>query len=204
MTAMVLACVLLAQTAVASPPQATLAAYGAGAADPNTVAVRGEAELSPAAAFESARERAEQHVRERWEQRGQRLLDEQRPFWLPAPLAERAVQRWLATGAAQAGIQIVDREERTREHEFGSSWQTTLWVAEDPRVVANGERSLRRALRQQVERTLLAAGGTVVFWGLLAFALSWIDRLSRGYMTGRLAVTGLGLGVALPAIAFLL
>ena len=185
---------------LAQAPQVVVAS----AAAVEAVAIRGEAELTPAAAFESAHDRVEDCLRERWRERAQRLVVDQRPFWLPVQLAERAVGRWLLQTPIGEGIRVVDREDRTREHEFGSSYQTTLWVTEDPQQVARGSRQLRRELELVTRRTLLTAGGTVVFWATLAFVLGWVDRLSRGYMTGRLRLLGLLLGTAAPTIAFLL
>jgi hypothetical protein len=199
MIATALSCVLFAQA-----PMAALAVADPSGAASEAIAVRGDAELTPAAAYDSARTRAELHLQERWLERGRRLVVEQRPFWLPSLLAERAVARWLAGSPASEGMRIVDRDDRKREHEFGSSWQTTLWVAEDPRHVAHGERALRRELERVQQRTLLVSGGTVAFWAGLLFVLAWLDRLSRGYMTGRLRLVGLVLGAAVPAVAFLL
>ena len=49
---------------------------------------------------------------------------------------------------------------------------------------------------------MLLRGGAVAFaWATLALAVGWFDRLSRGYMTGRLRLLGVLLGVAVPAIA---
>ena len=93
---------------------------------------------------------------------------------------------------------------RRREHEFGSSFQTTLWVREDAVAAGKVDREVRQALTQLRWRTLAMAGGTVVFWAVLALVLSWVDRLSRGYMTGRLGVVGVLLGSAVPAVAFVL
>jgi len=169
----------------------------------DAMAVRGDAELDPAAAFASARHRAEDHVRERWHQRAQRAWEGQRPFWLPDLLAKETMRRWLAELPVEQIVRLVDREDRERSHEFGSSYQTTLWVAEDPRAVQQGERQLRRELRQLEHITAIKYGGVVGGWVLLALMVGWIDRLSRGYMTGRLRLLGLLGGVAVPAIAFL-
>ncbi|MBM4060054.1 MAG: hypothetical protein FJ265_03010 [Planctomycetes bacterium] len=168
------------------------------------VAVRGEAELSQAAAFASAAQRAEAHVRDRWRERAERVIDGQRPFWLPSLLAQEAVRRYLADLPADRLVRYVDRDDRERQHEFGSSWQTTLWVAESPQAVQQQERQLRRELRQLEQTTAIKYGGVVAGWAVLALAIGWFDRLSRGYMTGRLRLLGLLCGAAFPAVAFLL
>lgn len=166
------------------------------------VAVRGEAELSPAEAFASAQTRVEEHVRTVWRERAERTLERQRPFWLPQLLADEAVRRWLADLSPAGMVQVVDREDRQREHEFGSSWQTTLWVAEDGRQVQRHEQRLRSELKRLEKTTAVKCGGVAAGWIGLVVVLAWLDRLSRGYMTGRLRFAGLLGAVAMPAIAF--
>ena len=187
---------LLALSLVSVAPQQPVAALAA------AVAVRGDAELDPATAFASARRKAETHVRDRWRERAHRTF-EQRPFWLPELLTDAAVRRWLAELPLQQLVQVVDREDRQREHEFGSSYQTTLWVAEDPRQQQRGEQRLRHELRRLERTTAVKAGGVAAGWTVMIVLLAWLDRLSRGYMTGRLRCVGLLAGLAMPAIAFL-
>lgn len=167
------------------------------------VAVRGEAELSPAAAFASAHRRAEEHVRALWEERVDHTLEAQKPFWLPEVLANEAKRRWIADLPYAQLMRTVDREDRERQHEFGSSWQTTLWIAEEPRGVEQRERQLRRDLQRLERTTVVKYGGVIAGWAVLALLIGWLDRLSRGYMTGRLRLLGLLGGVAFPALAFL-
>lgn len=203
MLASVLACFVLGTGPVAQSPVAT--ATAAALVDTRqAVAVTGTTELSRAEAFGAARSAAIDHLRARWTERGQRVLAEQRPFWLPVVFARTAVDRWLSRQSFEQVLQIVDREDKVREHDFGQSFQTTLWVAEDPRQVAGRDGQLRRELQQVQRRTLAVSGGTVVFWAVMAFALGWLDRLSRGYMTGRLRLIGLLLGAVVPTLAFLL
>jgi hypothetical protein len=140
------------------------------------VAVRGEAELSPAAALASAQRKAEDHVRSLWQGRADRTVAGHRPFWLPDLLAQQAVRRWLADLPVEQVVRVVDREDREREHEFGNSWQTTLWVAEEPRAVQQRESLLRRELRRLERTTAVKYGGVVAGWVALALVLGWIDR----------------------------
>ena len=168
------------------------------------VVVRGDAELSPAEALVSAKRKAEEHVRDLWQDRAEQAFSGRRPFWLPDLLAREAMRRRLAELPIEQMATYVDREDRQREHEFGSSYQTTLWVAEEPRLVANSERLLRRATQQLERVTAVKFGGIVAGWAVLAVVIGWLDRLSRGYMTGRLRLLGLLGGVAFPALAFLL
>lgn len=167
------------------------------------VAVRGAAELSPAAALASARHAVEEHVRRVWEERARRAEAAARPFWVPEVLSEQALRRWLAGLPVDRLTKCVDREDKEREHEFGSSYQTTLWVAEDARMVQRNEQRLRDELRHLERRTAVQYGAIAAGWIGIAVLLGWIDRLSRGYMTGRLRCVGLFGVVAVPAIAFL-
>ncbi len=167
------------------------------------VAVRGDAELSPAAALASAKVRVDDHVRELWRERAERALEQRLPFWLPGMLAEPAVRRWIADLPIAQMVAVVDREDREREHSFGSSYQTTLWVAEDLRALQRGEQRLQHELRRLERTTAYKYGGIAVGWTVLLLGIGWLDRLSRGYMTGRLRVAGLLAGAAVPAVAFL-
>lgn len=169
----------------------------------DAVAVRGDTELHPADAYASARRKAEEHVRERWQERAERTLRRQRPFWLPEPLAEAAVQRWVADLPVDEMLRTVDRHDQERTHEFGNSYQTTLWITEEPAQVQAGERRLRGHLRGLERTTAIKYGGIAGAWVLLGIAIGWLDRVSRGYMTGRLRLLGLLGAVAVPTVAFL-
>ncbi len=170
----------------------------------DAVAIRGATELTPFAALGSARAAAGAHCHDLWRQRGERIAQELRPAWVPAAVCDRAVERFLCAQHPLDMLKIVDRDDHEREHEFGTSWQTTLWVAEDPKAVEVSERRLRAALVQLREQALMFLLGTSCWWGLLAFLVGWVDRLSRGYMTARLSMIGVALGLSIPSIAFLL
>jgi hypothetical protein len=170
--------------------------------DAAAVAVRGDAELSPAKALASARTKVEEHVREVWRERAERELERRRPFWVPQPIADHAVRRWLADLPVGQLVAVLDRQDREREHDFGSSWQTTLWVAEEPRAQQRSEQRLLSELRRLERTTAYRLGGIAGGWTLLLLGLGWLDRLSRGYMTGRLRLVGLLAGAAVPAVAF--
>ena len=169
----------------------------------SAVAVRGDAELTPAEALQSAEERVEEHLREVWRDRAERPAERLRPFWLPRVFTDMAIRRWLADLSVERLAVRVDREDRERVHEFGNSYQTTLWIAEDPRAIASSERGLKRRLRRLEQRTAAKAGGVALGWVVLALVLGWLDRLSRGYMTGRLRAIGLFGALLLPATLFL-
>jgi len=187
---------LLSTVLFGVPPQGPAAASSA-------VAVRGDAELTPAAAFASAQSRVDEHVRAMWRERADRAVRNQRPFWVPELLSDETVRRWLADLPVSQLVSCVDREDRERQHEFGNSYQTTLWVAEDARAVERSEQRLRIDLKRLERTTAVKYGGIAASWTLLVVALGWLDRLTRGYMTGRLRLAGLLGGVAVPVIAFL-
>lgn len=168
------------------------------------VAVRGTPELSEREALAAAREAAANEGRSRWDRRSERIEEELRPSWMPRAVAQRAMQRELERQDLAASLRVVDREDRSREHEFGTSWQTTLWVAEDEAFVQRVESRLRRALLDVRGQALVFLVGTAGLWAVLALGVSWFDRLSRGYMTTRLCALGIALGVAVPSLVFLL
>lgn len=170
----------------------------------SAVAVRGDTELSPAAALASAKARADEHVRTVWRDRAERAAARRRPFWMPTALVDGAVDRWLADLPVADLVAHVDREDKERVHEFGNSYQTTLWIAERPASVEQGEQRLRGELRDLEHVTALKASGVAGGWLALALLLTWLDRLSRGYMTGRLVAIGLLGSVVLPGALFLL
>ena len=122
---------------------------------------------------------------------------------MPQILTDGAVRRWLADLPIQQLVAHVDRQDRERVHEFGNSYQTTLWVSENPSAVEHSERRLRTKLRNLENEAVAKAGGIAVGWAFLALVISWVDRLSRGYMTGRLRLIGVAAGLVLPAGLFL-
>ena len=166
--------------------------------------VRGSAELTPAAAFASAQDAAAAYMRQIWRERGERIAREVRPAWMPLVVCERTVERFLSAQDARAQFAVVDREDRVREHEFGSSYQTTLWVAENDGAAARGERKLRASISELRMHAIAFLGGTAAWWAALMFLVGWFDRLSRGYMTARLVVIASALGLLVPSLAFLL
>jgi hypothetical protein len=171
--------------------------------DVEAVAVRGDTELNPADALASAQMRVDEHVRAVWQDRAERTASRQLPFWMPAMMSENTVRRWLADLPVQRLVSRVDREDRERVHDFGNSYQTTLWIAEDPKMVQRGESRLRAQLRNLERSTAVKAGGVAAGWVFLALLLGWLDRLTRGYMTGRLRTIGVLGGLLMPTALFL-
>lgn len=189
---------LLMSTLIACPapqePQAVMA---------TAVAVKGDTELSPADALASAQLRVDEHVRALWEERAKRAASRQSPFWMPQMLTDNTVRRWLGDLPVHRLVKQVDRDDRERIHEFGNSYQTTLWIAEDQDMVKRGQVRLAAELNRLERTTAVKAGGIAAGWVFLALLLGWLDRLSRGYMTGRLRAIGVLGGLLMPAALFL-
>lgn len=168
---------------------------------PAAVRVVGSVELSPAEAFASARSEAattfeSEAVRTAFERAGDVV-----PFWMPNFIVERVVDRWQRQYVSGRCFEIVDREDVVRDHGFGPSFQTHLLVEPLPpsdRAVSR----LRHRVHCATEALMVHGGGTLAFWAVLAIAFWWIDRLSRGYMSGRLLTLALALGVTVPSAAF--
>jgi hypothetical protein len=147
--------------------------------------------------------RVDEHIRSLWEERAKRAASRQSPFWMPQILTDSAVRRWLADLPVQSLVKQVNRDEKERVHEFGNSFQTTLWIVEDQEMLQGGERRLRTELDHLKRSTAVKAGGVAVGWVFLALLLGWLDRLSRGYMTGRLRAVGALGGLLMPLTLFL-
>jgi hypothetical protein len=169
----------------------------------DAVAIRGAAGLTGAEALASAQEQVAAHLRAAWRERAGRIAGEAAPAWLPQPCVDAVVARWLARLPADRLARVVDRDDRVREHGFGNSHQTTLWIAEEPAHVRAGEASLRSALAA-ARRDALARGGVVaVGWSAVGLGAAWFDRLTRGYMSGGLRLAAAALAAAVLAAALL-
>lgn len=171
---------------------------------PTAVAVRGMAELTPAAATESAWAEAQGLFRERWLAHARQCAAVRLPGWVPEWVWQPTFERSIGSLRAREHLQVVHRDEVTREHEFGTSHQVTLWVEEPESVRTALERHVRTEFRALEKRLALKCGGTVVFWLLLAAFVGWVDRLSMGWMTGSLRFAGLLAALGVPLAAVLL
>lgn len=168
------------------------------------VEVRGSTELSRGEAMEAARRQAVDRIRDRFAERGARIAGSIRPLWMPGFAVRQVVDDWLARLDASEAMEVLDHEEKRRFHDFGDSYQTTLWIGVDRRYEERADARLRRAMRNAEKTFLYKTAGTAGFWAVLALVLGWFDRLSRGYMTGRLWAVGIGLGAVVPVVGFLL
>ncbi len=95
---------------------------------------------------------------------------------------------------------------------FGYSKLDVMFGRTTPDAVRLAYRDIAKPGVRFLQQTIIAidpearrvtTDGGVHEADFLVVALGWIDRLSRGYMTGRLWLAGLLAGVAVPAIAFL-
>ena len=90
-----------------------------------------------------------------------------------------------------------------RDHSFAKSYQGFL-LLEEPDAMKTVPRSLGARLSSAKEGFIRRCGAIGALWGLLALAAFWLDRLTRGYMTARLALLALVAGAAGPVIIMLL
>lgn len=97
-------------------------------------------------------------------------------------------------------LRVLDRDLLVRDHGFGRSYQAFLLLEKVNPNSARLSDTLSNRLQSEQERFVLNCGGVVGWWGLLALIVLWIDRLTRGYMTGRLYVLGTSLGLVVPIL----
>ncbi|HLU37954.1 MAG TPA: hypothetical protein VK081_01125 [Planctomycetota bacterium] len=166
--------------------------------------VRGTVELSAAEADAAAAAFAAQQAREFFAARGREVVGQVAPFWLPDFCRDLLVQRWLGGFDPQAALRIVERERSTHDHGgLGTSYRTTLVVEHDERQVGKQLGRLRRQVPTAARSFAVKCAGIAGFWAVLAFAVAWLDRLSRGYMTWRLRLLGLLAGSVVPGVLLL-
>ena len=168
---------------------------------PDAVAIRGAAGLTAAEALAAAREQVGEHLRTAWRQRADRIAAAAAPAWQPQPCVDAVVARWLQELPIDRLSRVVDRDDRIRDHGFGTSHQTTLWIAEAPEHVRAGEASLRTALAGARRTALARSGAVAIGWTALGIGAAWFDRLTRGYMSGRLRLAAAALAALVLAAA---
>lgn len=172
--------------------------------EPAPVTVVGPVELTPSAAVAAARVSAADEFAWELERRGRGVVDRVRPIWLPDFVAESSFRRWLRTIQPESGLAILGQETRTHDHGNYVSYQAALTVAPDEAWTTSALGELRGTIERSAQHFVIASGGAVGLWGLLAFLYVWLDRVSRGYMSWRLRILFGGMGLALPGIALAL
>jgi len=124
--------------------------------------------------------------------------------WIPDFVRERVVTEWTRDQLRRLGPKVLDRDLMVRDHGFGQSYQAFLLLdAVDSRSLRKQGRLTTR-LRREAKRFAFKFGGMLGLWGLLALVMTWIDRLTRGYMTKRLYAIGAILALIGPAALVLL
>jgi hypothetical protein len=169
-----------------------------------SIRVIGDVQLTEVEADESARSRAVAEYRDRLEHRGAEAIARQKRSWLPSFVASLILEEWIGGQVCEDGIRVLERRVMQRDHGFGKSYQTTLFIEEDAEITRDTMAVLRERMEHAMDRFLYKCGGSVLLWGALGLAYLWLDRLTRGYMMWRLRVVLGGIGVAVPGIAFLM
>jgi hypothetical protein len=123
---------------------------------------------------------------------------------MPEFLQDRVIERWIGDRLQKEEERLLDKELVVRDHGFAQSYQAFLLV-DRPR--AEDDSAPLRRLRQKMismESAVIEKGlASVGLWGVLALIVFWLDRLTRGYMTGRLYTLGVLVGVAVPTVLLL-
>lgn len=165
--------------------------------------VEGAIELTRGDAEASAEREARRIHREELESWGQELAASLAPSWLPQILVRGEVQAWAARHERMSPLRISRLETVTHRYSYGKAYQTTAHLGSRDADSRDAEARLERRFRQVGKILLAKCGGIAVFWGLLAFLSSWFDRLTRGYMTWRLRLIAMALGLTGPALVLL-
>lgn len=172
---------------------------------PAALVVRGTVELSAGEADAAATALLGERARHVLEEQGRVLMAAAAPMWLPGFCREQVLRRWLGSTDATQMLRVVDRERDTRNHgSLGTSYRTALLVEADQHRLGNHLARLRRQIPRAADTFALKCAGIAGFWAVLALAIGWLDRLSRGYMTWRLRLLGLLAGSAAPTVALFL
>ena len=164
--------------------------------------VTGTPELQPDLARQVAIDQAVDDFRESRRQRGLAIARERAPHWLPDRVTDKVVQRWLSPQDLRATLEILDRDQRVRDHGFGQSYQASVLVRANPKKCLEAEKVLAWEIDHAAKRLKQGLGLTIAGWVGLAFLVSWLDRLSRGYMTLRLWSLAAIVGLVFPAGLF--
>ena len=184
-------------------PSKSWVTSGVDPAHVDAVVVSGTPELNPKAALDAAMREAHDGARARLAEHGAEVIRARAPFWLPAFVSDPVLRRWVDARSPAAMLQVLDQEQRVRDHGFGNSYQAFLLVREDSQQTTSGDRQLGSELQRAQKLFLGKCAGVAVGWALLGLIFSWLDRLSRGYMTMRLFAIGGAVATIVPAFLFL-
>lgn len=165
---------------------------------PGAQVVSGAPELEPAKAWQAVSRKV---VAQRAEQKV--LAAKEVRSWMPEVLLEPIVLSWARGAAERAEVRILDRDLLVRDHGFGASYQAFLLIQDGAEVSRPDMRQLQRRIDRAERRILVRGGCTAALWALIALAGFWLDRLTRGYMSGRLTLIAAVLGLCAPGIFLL-
>ena len=173
-------------------------------AQPNGYVVSGAPELTRKEAWASAERNAIESHNERLRDYAETQAAAAAKSWLPEFVRDKVVTEWTRDRLRRLQPKVLDRDLIVRDHEFGRSYQAFYLV--EPLDTEHVERlgGLAPRLAREEEWFLVKTGGMVGFWALIALVITWIDRLSRGYMTKRLIAIGSLLALVGPALVVVL
>ncbi len=167
---------------------------------PDACVISGTPELNRKDAWAAVTRRAVEEQQLRISERAADQAVAQSPAWLPGFVRERAVKQWTGDQVRRQRLKVLDRDLLVRDHGFGNSYQAFLLLDKVDPGSATSSRSLATKLQREQKRFVMKCGGTLGWWGVLAIFVLWLDRLTRGYMTGRLYTLGAALGICAPIL----
>lgn len=169
---------------------------------PPTV-VRGTVELSEQAADAAAWDHLLERVSVDVRTRAERVISAGAPAWFPGFCRDQLVDGWIAGLDLRQCLRVTDRMRQPRDHgSLGQSFRTTLTAEVDDRRVDQALAGLQRKLRSAARGFLTKCAAVFGSWICLAGLVGWLDRQSRGYMTGRLRLLAILAGVLVPCVVF--
>jgi hypothetical protein len=124
--------------------------------------------------------------------------------WLPAPVQETVRGSWRQAVDPRALYEVLGQEVEAREHGGYRSFQSSLLVRPREAALESEVADLERRIDRVAVRWRFILLLSPVWWGLLALAHGWFDRVTRGYMPwrGRLAYVLMAIGGPSTALAW--
>ena len=178
--------------------------HGHDPAQPDAYAVSGTPELSRKEAWAAVQRQALEDHKNRVRDVAEAQAAAISSKWLPGFVREKVVTEWTRDQLRRVAPKIVDRDLIVRDHGFGQSYQAFLLLDDVDSQQLRKRGRLTDLLRREEKRFVFKFGGMLGLWGLLALVMTWIDRLTRGYMTKRLYAIGALLALIGPALLVLL
>ena len=193
------ACVLMASSLVSSILLLALAAPTLQAGAPTggderrgkvtVLEVRGDVELSPIDAMRNAERAARQTLLARFGE----TWHAERAFWVPRERVDRALQSWIE-GRVADGRCLQRQPVQKLETSVGVGYQQSYRIAMNSKPVRRIRSSGVYLVRSLNEHFAVRWGAMGGIWVALVLLGLGIDRATRGWLTGRIAIATLGLG----------